>query len=228
MDFSPEQIRNIVQGLAFLVASIALHEFGHAIAADKLGDSLPRRQGRITLNPMAHSDPIGTLAFPLLGLLASKGMGMGFGWGKPVMVRPTHFTRKLRQRTAHMLVAAAGPAMNVLLGVVVSTLHLVFLKLGWVAWGSAVSNGFVAASMLNFGLALFNCIPAPPLDGGTIVEGFLPQRYLPGYRKYSVYGPFVLLAFIMIKPFRQALGNATLWLYEHWGNLIGLFPSAIA
>jgi Zn-dependent protease len=222
MDFSPEQIRAIVQGLAFLVISIALHEFGHAIVADKLGDSLPRRQGRTTLNPLVHSDPIGTLAFPLLGLVVTKGMGIGFGWGKPVMVRPDHFTRRLKRRTAHMLVAAAGPAMNVLLGVVVSTIHVILVKADVVSLGSTVSNAFVMGSLLNFGLALFNCIPAPPLDGGTILEGLLPARLLPGYRRFAVYGPIVLLAFLMVRPFRHGLSSATIWVYQHWAQLIGL------
>src|SRR5690606_2884805 len=118
MDFSPEQIRWIIQALIILVLSICVHEFGHAIVADKLGDPLPRSQGRTTLNPLSHADPIGTIAFPLIGLLFAG--GAYFGWGRPVLVSPHNFTRKLRMRTAHMLVAAAGPAMNILFGVFIS------------------------------------------------------------------------------------------------------------
>lgn len=117
MDLSPEQIRWIIQALIILILSICVHEFGHAIVADKLGDPLPRSQGRTTLNPAAHADPIGTLLFPLIALVATKGASLGFGWGKPVQVSPRHFTRKVSMRTGHMLVAAAGPCMNLLFGV---------------------------------------------------------------------------------------------------------------
>jgi Zn-dependent protease len=190
MDFSPEQIRGILQALGFLVISIALHEYGHAIVADKLGDSLPRRQGRTTLNPLAHSDPIGTLAFPLLGLIATKGAGIGFGWGKPVLVQPNHFTRRFKQRTSHMFVAAAGPAMNVLLAILISTIHLILLKSGVLDYGNAVSRALVMGALLNFGLAVFNCIPAPPLDGGTIIEGFLPNNAADHYAGDWATSPF--------------------------------------
>ena len=106
MNLSPEDIRWIIQALIILILSICVHEFGHAIVADKLGDPLPRSQGRVTLNPLAHADPIGTLLFPLMALVLTK--SLGFGWGRPVEVSPRHFTRKLSMRTGHMLVAADG------------------------------------------------------------------------------------------------------------------------
>ncbi len=221
MDFSAAEIRLIVEGLLFLVVSICVHEFGHAIVADLLGDPLPRSQGRTTLNPLAHADPIGTVAFPLVALVLSHGHSLGFGWGKPVMVNPTAFTRKMKMRTAHMLVAAAGPAMNIVLGVIVTVTHLLLLKFE-VIKSVEVNSALLYAGMLNFGLAVFNCIPAPPLDGGTIVEGLLPNKYVSKYQEISVYGPFLLMAIIMIEPLRDILVFITRFIHYQWCNLIGL------
>ncbi len=221
MDFTPQEMRLIFQGIIFLVLSVCVHEFGHAIVADKLGDRLPRSQGRTTLNPMAHADPIGTIVFPLASLVITHGASLGFGWGKPVMVNPTSFTRKLAMRTSHMLVAAAGPFMNLLLALGVTLAHLIAAKMHWVTEFEA-HQVFIYAGMLNFGLAVFNCIPAHPLDGGTILEGLLPNRYLKTYQEYSIYGPFVLMAIIMVPPLRAGLGHIAFSMYYHWIDLIGL------
>src|SRR6185503_15482553 len=116
MDLSPEQIRWIFIRVFVLVVSFCFHEFGHAIMADKLGDDTPRRQGRVTLNPLAHADPIGTFLLPLIGGFygaASGGGGGGFGWGKPVQWQPHKIRRGIKMTTASILVAVAGPAMNV-------------------------------------------------------------------------------------------------------------------
>src|SRR5262245_51629507 len=100
MDLTPDKIRDALIGVLVLIVSVALHEFGHAFAADKLGDDTPRRQGRLTLNPMAHADPIGTIALPLIGSLLGHG---AFGWGKPVQVQPRQFTRKLAMATGNLI-----------------------------------------------------------------------------------------------------------------------------
>ena len=106
MEITPEAIRWILIGLFILVISIALHEYGHAKMADLLGDDTPRRQGRVTLNPLAHADPIGTFLLPLLGGLhgAAGGSGGGFGWGKPVQWQPSRISRKWTMATAQVLV----------------------------------------------------------------------------------------------------------------------------
>ena len=120
MDIQPNDALLIARGLIVLVISIAVHEFGHAWVADRLGDDTPARQGRVTLNPVAHADPIGTLLMPLGAMLwaasAHQFIGAGFGWGKPVQSQPRNYTRKLRMATGQALVAIAGPLMNVLLG----------------------------------------------------------------------------------------------------------------
>src|SRR5262245_55179839 len=104
---SPERIRLAIVYLLALIVSIAFHEFGHAFMADRLGDRLPRSEGRVTLNPFAHIDLIGTIVLPLLMFL-NPGL-RGLGWGKPVRTNPVAYTRRLRMKVGHLIVAAAGP-----------------------------------------------------------------------------------------------------------------------
>jgi Zn-dependent protease len=212
--------RLIIEGLIILILSIAVHEFGHAWVADKLGDRLPRHEGRVTLNPVAHIDPIGTLLFPIIGLMN----GFGFGWGRPVRVNPGSFSRRFRMRTAHLMVAAAGPAMNILFGVLIS-LILFGLYIGGVV--PAEEGGmYVALSraiLLNFILAFFNLIPAPPLDGGTVLAGILPERLLPTYERFSKYGIFVLFAFLLIPTLSMLFLGPAKFLYTAWaGGVLGM------
>jgi Zn-dependent protease len=222
MDLTGDQIQTIIQVLIILILSICVHEFGHAIVADKLGDPLPRSQGRTTLNPVAHADPIGTLLFPLIALVATAGHSLGFGWGRPVEVSPRHFSRRFSMRTGHMMVAAAGPAMNILFGVFISLVHLALLGTGVLDLQSPLTAPLITAVQINFVLAFFNFIPAPPLDGAAVLEGLLPARYLPTWHKLAVYGPFVLMAVIFIPQVRMIfLGPAT-WLSRWWIDLIGL------
>ena len=222
MDLSPETIRWIIQALIILILSICVHEFGHAIVADKLGDPLPRSQGRVTLNPAAHADPIGTLLFPLMALVVTKGGSLGFGWGRPVEVSPRHFSRKFSMRTGHMMVAAAGPMMNLLFGMFISVILLLLFKNGTVVPGDMMWYPLQYAVMLNFMLMFFNLIPAPPLDGGAVLEGLLPRRALPTYQKLSVYGPFVLLAIILIPGMSRIFAVPAMWLSANWFDLLGI------
>ncbi len=177
MEFDVELVRMAIIYLATLILSISIHEFGHAFVADRLGDPLPRAQGRVTLNPIAHIDPIGTIAFPLLGFLfAMGGSSLGrfmLGWGKPVQVslHPARMTRRFRAKTAHLFIAAAGPMMNLLLAAIASALYLLLLQ------AQVSDRGLVVGLIqMNIGLALFNLIPCPPLDGGTIFAGLAPDR----------------------------------------------------
>src|SRR5262249_41716875 len=145
--------------------SICVHEFGHAFIADRLGDDTPRRQGRLTLNPLAHADPIGTLLIPLIGILY---VGMpGFGWGKPVQTIPNRYTRRFEMRVGHMFVALAGPMMNLLFGTLLAALHVVLMKTHVLTDDRTHLSfqTFFYAVSLNYILFFFNLIPAPPLDG---------------------------------------------------------------
>lgn len=185
--------------------SLSVHEAAHAAAARLLGDDTAARQGRLTLNPLAHMDILGTLILPLLGMITGARV---IGWAKPVPVDATRLTRRFRNRVAYAMVAAAGPVSNLLQ----SFLFLVALglyirhglglegvsSLGLLALGmfgpveqllkESFSTGQVLALTLlgrlviiNIGLAIFNLVPVGPLDGAGILRGFLPFRWLPAF-----------------------------------------------
>ena len=185
MDISADQVRVALFSLVAIVVSIAVHEFGHAFVADRLGDRIPRLQGRLTLSPMAHIDPIGTLAVPLISALS----GFPFlGWGKPVQTNPANYTGRFSMTTGHMLVAAAGPFMNLVLAVLVSIVIVVLGKLG--AMPPAVMAWLIQyLLLLNILLLFFNLIPLGPLDGATVLAGLLPasmSRIVELNRKYGM------------------------------------------
>jgi Zn-dependent protease len=209
---TPEKMRMIFTGMIALVLSISLHEFGHAFVAVKLGDQLPRQQGRLTLNPMAHADPIGTLLLPFLGMVFAAPL---LGWGKPVEVRPERFTRKLSVLTSHMLVALAGPVMNVLFGTLIAAVFVTLLATNVIAPGQEIASAFYMAILLNFTLFFFNMLPVPPLDGGTVARRVLPRRHHDAYEKVVVYGPFIILAMLMISPLRKIITIPAAFLAEN-------------
>ncbi|HET9624328.1 MAG TPA: site-2 protease family protein [Kofleriaceae bacterium] len=201
MDVSSEQIRVVITYVFVLLISVALHEFGHAIVAHKLGDDTPSRQGRVTLNPLAHADPIGTFLLPLIGGLAAAaagGGGGGFGWGKPVQWQPSRISRRFSMSTAKILVAVAGPTMNLLLGALVAVVHVALIARGVIEPRGNVSQALTIAVQTNFVLFFFNLIPLPPLDGGHVAQSFVPYRKREAYDNFARFAPFVLLAIVMI------------------------------
>jgi Zn-dependent protease len=154
-----------------LVLSVAVHEFGHAWAASRMGDTLPKSQGRLTLNPIQHIDPIGTLLFPIIMLTAGGGM---FGWGRPVMTNPSNYTRSLSRPTGSMLVSIAGPAMNLLMATLTSLIVVVGIRTG--VMGDSLAEHLIRLLVqLNLLLMFFNLLPIPPLDGGSILAWVLPR-----------------------------------------------------
>ncbi len=237
MDLSPQDIRWIFIGLFVLVISVALHEFGHAFMADKLGDDTPRRQGRVTLNPLAHADPIGTLLLPLLGGLhgAAGGGGGGFGWGKPVQWNPSRIRRGISMSTASILVAVAGPTMNLLLATVIALTHSILTWRGVLSIhlvdgqfyvGGEVDRILLFAAGTNFVLFFFNLLPLPPLDGGHVAQGLMPYRHRDKYDNFAKFGPFIILGVMLIPQIRQVFlvpaGWCTELLYKGFGALFGL------
>jgi len=194
VDISADQVRVALFYVIAFVVSVSVHEFGHAFVADRLGDRIPRLQGRLTLSPIAHIDPIGTLAVPLLGTLVA-GLPL-FAWGKPVQTNPANYTRRMSMRTGSMLVAAAGPFMNLVLAVIGSLVIVALTHAGVLS--PALQRGLIAyIVVLNLVLLFFNLIPLGPLDGSAVLAGLLPpsmQRIAELNRKY---GMLVLLVLFL-------------------------------
>lgn len=154
-----------------VLIAITFHEFAHAFAADKLGDDTARREGRLSLNPMDHLDPVGSL----LLLFA------GFGWGKPVHVDPRNYTRKISMEAGEAIVSLAGPLMNILLAFIFSLIYCAVYKFAGVSFimsttGSIVMLLLQCTISINIGLGVFNLIPLPPLDGSKIIMPLLPYK----------------------------------------------------
>lgn len=206
-----------------LIASVTIHEFGHAAMANFLGDDTPRRQGRVTLNPLAHADPIGTLLLPLIGsAYAAAGGGVGgFGWGRPVQWNPSRIARKWKMSTAKILVAMAGPSMNVVLAVLVAVTHAILLSQHVVSFAGGASTVMLYAVMTNFVLFFFNLIPAPPLDGGHVAEGLTPYKHRAHYEAYAKYGPFVVMAVAFIPQLARIFLIPAQFCAEHVYNAFG-------
>ncbi|TPV93834.1 MAG: site-2 protease family protein [Myxococcales bacterium FL481] len=174
-----------------LVLSIAVHEYCHALAAARLGDPTPEQEGRLTLNPLAHADPIGTLTLPVLGALFSWPL---FGWGRPVPTQPRYYTRKVSMRGGMALVAAAGPAGNVAFGAVVLALAGGLAAAG--ALNPQVGRLLAQLFQLNVLLCVFNLLPLHPLDGGKILAALLPARFEYIDDFLQRYGGWILIALI--------------------------------
>lgn len=199
-----EALRQGALWMILLVVAIALHEFGHAWMADRRGDPLPRAQGRVTLDPTAHIDPIGTLLIPGLMIFWPAFAGSGapialIGWGKPVQVS---LANPRTRRMDDILITLAGPAMNLAL-CVAFTLGLALAgPPGATGDGRFMLNGL----MLNAGLMVFNLLPIPPLDGGRIlrwVVGMTEETF----RTVATYAPWVMLFLINTSFFSALLGE---------------------
>ena len=167
---NPMELLALLLTLPGVIIAITFHEFAHAYVADKLGDDTPRRQGRITLNPLAHIDPVG---FFML-------IFVHFGWGKPVEINPTNFNRKRSMAKQEMLVALAGPLMNIIIALI---LTIILFAINTFApsftitmTGLIISLVLQMAISVNIGLGIFNLIPLTPLDGSKIFINILPYK----------------------------------------------------
>jgi Zn-dependent protease len=225
MNLSAYDIRWIFIDVFVLVVSVAFHEFGHAVVAYKLGDDTPKRQGRVTLNPIAHIDPIGTLLLPFAGGVhaATSGHGGGgFGWGKPVQHNPRNYRRGISMGVGRIMVSAAGPAMNLVLAILLCVIHKILVAAGVLQlYDSEVSAIFVFAVGTNFLLMFFNLLPIPPLDGGHIAEYFVPYRHRDKFDSYARFGPFLVLAFALIPQLAQVFQIPAAWCTTHLYGLFG-------
>ena len=226
-----DQHGQLYEGLTLilpLVFAIVCHEVAHGTVARMLGDSTAADAGRLTLNPLRHVDPIGTLVVPGLLPLAHAPV---FGWAKPVPVNPW---RLRGGRQGMMLVAIAGPATNLLLaGLAAVGLGLVVRFAGPPGAGAVLTGwpGFVADScvwflQINLGLALFNLLPVPPFDGSHIVEGLLPTPLADAYARLRRFGMLLIVLLVVVLPSVMGVSIVArfvdppfLWMYEHYVRL---------
>lgn len=170
-----------------LIIAITIHEFFHALAADKLGDPTPRSFGRLSLNPLAHADPFGTFLLPLMS--AFTGIPT-IGWAKPVPIDPYNFRHPKRDET---IVSLAGPLSNLFLAVVCSFLLRLFSPL------TLIGNIFFYLILINTSLFVFNLLPIPPLDGSKVFLNLLPpQSYAKWSEAFDHYGIVLLLIFVFL------------------------------
>lgn len=168
---NPSALFMLLVSVPGVLIAITFHEFAHGYVAYKLGDNTAKLEGRLSLNPLDHLDPIGTLML----LLA------GFGWGKPVNVNPSNYTRKISMEKGEALVSLAGPLMNIILSIIFAIIYFSIYKFANVTFlsstvGSVLMLLISATISINVGLGIFNLIPLPPLDGSKIIMPFLPYK----------------------------------------------------
>ena len=190
MNGMPETLQYALIVIPCIVIAIVFHEVAHGWAALALGDPTAKEQRRLTLNPIRHVDPVGTVVVP--GILALAGAPV-FGWAKPV---PVNAARLRNPRPGMMAVAAAGPATNFVLALVGAA------ALGIVSAGGEpaelLTQGLFSFILINLFIGTFNLLPIPPFDGSHIVEGVLPRRWAAAYEKLRPYGMLVFLALIAV------------------------------
>jgi len=176
-----------------IITAITLHEAAHGWAADRLGDDTARRAGRVSLNPVRHVDPVGTVLLPGVLLMFAP---IVFGWAKPVPVQPGRLRHPRRDMA---LVAAAGPALNFILALACAWLLVVPALLGGDS-GLWLQQNLLNALLINLVLGVFNLFPIPPLDGGRIAVGVLPPGLARRWAGLERYGLLILLALLFVVP----------------------------
>lgn len=196
-----DRIIHLILFYPLFLFSLSFHEAAHALVADRLGDSTARLLGRVSLSPFPHIDPIGTVFLPILGILTGAPV---IGWGKPVPVTP--FRLKGDMRRSSLWVAASGPSSNLILALIFAAItHLLIAIAPAMPEGIIHSGSFGRTAIgvvyaisetgviLNLVLAFFNLLPLPPLDGGTVIRGILPESGLAAFDQFSRYGFLILL-----------------------------------
>ncbi|MCF7688916.1 MAG: site-2 protease family protein [Cephaloticoccus sp.] len=198
MDFGldPETLRNGLLLYIVLIGSLCIHEWAHAITADKLGDYTPASEGRVTLNPVAHMDLMGSVILPLLFIFVFP-VGMLFGWGKPVRINPSNFTHRKRDE---LLTTIAGPGSNIILALLAAILGGLLYR-----FEPRTTELFGMVIRINVLLAVFNMIPLPPLDGGQVMRHMTNMSEETFYN-ISRWSFFIILIAINIPAFRMLLG----------------------
>jgi Zn-dependent protease len=205
-----------------VVPSVILHEISHGWAARALGDDTAARAGRLSLNPLVHVDPVGTLIVPAVMALAGYGV---FGWAKPV---PVNTARLRHPRNQTVLVSLAGPLTNLVLALIGAFVFVAVFRTTFNATVNAsmtpsvLSRVVLFFSVANIGLMAFNLIPIPPLDGSVVFERALPARYWPGYLRIRPYTGMIVVGLVVLNFYLSGNGHVgpltwlILHLYDWW------------
>lgn len=204
---NPSALLGLVLSLPGLLIAVTFHEYAHAFVADKLGDDTPRRQGRLTLNPLAHLDPYGTF----LMIFA------GFGWGKPVEINPINFNRKVSMKGGSALVSIAGPLMNFILAIICAIIYGILLRTSIVysKTGEILMEIILYTMSMNIGLGVFNLIPLPPLDGSKVLLALLPSRAQDWYEN-NQHILYIIFLVIWITPIAGQIVTPVITSINHW------------
>lgn len=225
-----DTIAYIICSIFAFVPAIVLHEVAHGFAAYKLGDPTAKRAGRLSLNPLRHVDPFGTVVLPLILMIAHLPV---FGYAKPVPYNPLYFEDK---RKGDLIVGLAGPAANLIQALVASAV-------AWLFWpqaqaGLAYYNDIFAYfyllflpqfALVNLYLMFFNLLPIPPLDGSSIYAFVLPEKYLPQYYRVQQYAMPILLLLLFVVPQVAPVSPIGWYMDITAGNLANaLFPFLIS
>lgn len=216
---NPMALLGLLFSIPGVLIAITFHEYAHAFAADKLGDDTPRLQGRLSLNPFAHLDPVGSIML----------LFAGFGWGKPVQINPRNFNRTISMSKGEAIVSAAGPIMNFILSIVFCVIYFIIYKFAGAfavtQVGMIVLDIIKSIIAINIGLGIFNLIPLPPLDGSKILKNFLPYKAKVwmesnGYLFYIIFLVLWVLGILgaIISPLINLVGNL---LMQGIGSLFG-------
>lgn len=208
--------------LPAVVIAITFHEYAHAWMADRLGDTTPRSQGRLTLNPLAHLDPVGSILLIFAHV----------GWGKPVQINPNNFTSNKSKGACEALVSFAGPAMNFIIAIILTLVSMLLTSLAPASFlysyaGNVIGILIYVTITVNIGLGVFNLIPLPPLDGEKIFRNFLPYRALEWLDRnaYTLNLIFMVLWItgllgVVVSPVIEVIQNGIFWLV---GSILSLF-----
>jgi Zn-dependent protease len=190
-----------------VLISITIHELAHGLVADRFGDPTPKMTGRLTLNPIKHLDPVGSILLALVG----------FGWAKPVQVNPYYFKRNIRKKM--MYVALAGPVSNIILAII-SAIIFIHFSSSFGSFESIASTFFSYLIMINVFLASFNMLPIPPLDGSKVLGAFLSEN---AYQKYMLIEDkgFLILMLLVVT-------NATQYIVRPIANFLLEFVYLVA
>lgn len=213
-------LESIIIGIPAILLALTVHEFAHGFVAFRCGDTTARDAGRLTLNPIAHLDPLGTLM--MIGTYFFK--FIPFGWAKPVPINPMNFGNPKRDI---MLVSLAGPVSNILLALLCGGIIRILEKFVLNAvLGTDLGNFLTSLMMINLGLAFFNLIPVPPLDGSKVLIGLLPNKAIPGYLKNSNTLAIVFIILILLESWAHittisyVLGPVWSVFYHFWTSII--------